>query len=118
MKITAKDNDLQKRIKKWMNLYGWNRYQLKKNAELPDSTTRGLFAEDRDPRLSTISALCRAFGITLSVFFSDEDVLPEKGSEVWHIIRMWGRLDLEGRELFKNMLQYAVKNQSRVSKKK
>ena len=59
MKITAKDNDTQKRIKKWMNLYRWNQYQLKKNAELPDSTVRGLFTENRDPRLSTIDALSR-----------------------------------------------------------
>lgn len=118
MKITAKDNDTQKRIKKWMNLYRWNKYQLKKNAELPDSTVRGLFTENRDPRVSTINALCRAFGITLSVFFSDEEVLPEKGSEVWHIIRMWGQLDTEGKAVVKSVLQYAVKNKSVVSGRK
>ena len=118
MKITAKDNDTQKRIKTWINFYGWNLYQLKKRTDLPDSTIRGLFSENRDHRVSTIRALCRAFGISLSVFFSDEDVLPEKGSEVWHIIRIWGQLDQEGKDLFKAMLHYVVKRTTGVSGKR
>lgn len=110
MKITAKDNDTQKRIKKWMNFYGWNAYRLKKLTNLSDSTIRGLFKENREPSIPTLQKVCDAFGISLSEFFLDREVLPEEGSELWMVTKMWGQLDEEGKAAFKAMFYYAVKN--------
>ena len=114
MRITAKDNDTQKRIKKWMNFYGWNPYRLKKLTNLPDSTIRGLFKENREPSIPTLRAICDAFGISLSEFFLDKEVLPEQGSEIWMVTKM----DAEGKAAFKGMFYYAVKNKPGFKTKK
>lgn len=52
---------------------GWSLNNLAMEAELTQSTVNNLFLRNSEPKLSTLRAICGAFGITLSEFFAEED---------------------------------------------
>ncbi len=63
--------DAQKRIKQLMEERGWTDYRLAKESGLSHSTVTNMFNRNNAPTLPTLEAVCRAFGITLSQFFSE-----------------------------------------------
>lgn len=52
---------------------GWSVNNLAMEAALTQSTLNNLYARKAEPKLSTLRAICGAFGITLAEFFSEED---------------------------------------------
>lgn len=52
---------------------GWSINNLAMEAMLTQSTLNNLYVRKAEPKLSTLRAICNAFGITLAEFFSDED---------------------------------------------
>ena len=52
---------------------GWSVNNLAMEAMLTQSTLNNLYAREAEPKLSTLRAICSAFGITLSEFFADEE---------------------------------------------
>ena len=63
--------DIQQHIKELMAERGWTNYRLGKEASLSHSTITNLFKRNNAPTIPTLEAVCRAFGITLSQFFSE-----------------------------------------------
>ncbi len=59
---------------------GWSVNYLALEAELTQSTLNNLYARRSEPKISTLRALCKAFGITLSDFFKEEG--EEKNDEL------------------------------------
>lgn len=51
---------------------GWSVNYLATEAMLTQSTVNNLFSRRNEPKLSTLRAICDAFGITLSEFFAEE----------------------------------------------
>lgn len=51
---------------------GWSVNNLAMEAALTQSTLNNLYARKAEPKLSTLRAICGAFGITLAEFFSEE----------------------------------------------
>ena len=64
--------DVQKRIKDLMELRGWTDYRLAKEAGLSHSTVTNIFKRNNAPTIPTLESICKAFGITLSQFFSEK----------------------------------------------
>lgn len=52
---------------------GWSINNLAMEAMLTQSTLNNLYVRKAEPKLSTLRAICNAFGITLAEFFSDDD---------------------------------------------
>lgn len=52
---------------------GWSINNLAMEAMLTQSTLNNLYVRKAEPKLSTLRAICNAFGITLAEFFSDEE---------------------------------------------
>lgn len=52
---------------------GWSVNNLAMEAMLTQSTVNNLYMRNSEPKLSTLRAICNAFGITLSEFFAEED---------------------------------------------
>ena len=52
---------------------GWSINNLAMEAMLTQSTLNNIYSRNTEPKLSTLRAICSAFGITLSEFFSDEE---------------------------------------------
>ncbi len=51
---------------------GWSVNNLAMEAMLTQSTLNNLYSRHAEPKLSTLRAICSAFGITLAEFFSEE----------------------------------------------
>ena len=64
MEILQKIDELRKER-------GWSINYLAMEAGLTQSTVNNLFLRKTEPKISTLRALCDAFGITLSEFFAD-----------------------------------------------
>lgn len=54
---------------------GWTKYRLAKESGIHESTLTNIFYRDTVPTLATIEAICRALGISLADFFTDEDLI-------------------------------------------
>lgn len=51
---------------------GWSINNLAMEAMLTQSTVNNLYARGTEPKLSTLRAICGAFGISLAEFFSED----------------------------------------------
>ncbi len=51
----------------------WSINNLAMEAMLTQSTLNNLYTRKAEPKLSTLRAICNAFGITLSEFFAEEE---------------------------------------------
>ena len=51
---------------------GWSINYLAMEAGLTQSTVNNLYARRTEPKISTLRAICNAFGITLADFFNEK----------------------------------------------
>lgn len=65
--------DTQKRIRELMEEQNWTDYRLAKEANLSHSTVTNMFNRNNAPTLPTLEVVCRAFGITLAQFFTEDE---------------------------------------------
>ena len=65
--------DVLARIDELRNKRGWSVNYLAMEAALTQSTLNNLYVRKAEPKLSTLRALCTAFGITLSEFFAESE---------------------------------------------
>ncbi|MBR1677075.1 MAG: helix-turn-helix transcriptional regulator [Clostridia bacterium] len=61
------------KIEKLRKEKGWSINYLAMESGLTQSTLNNLYARNTEPKISTLRAICSAFGITLSDFFKEED---------------------------------------------
>lgn len=52
---------------------GWSVNNLAMESMLTQSTLNNLYSRRAEPKLSTLRAICGAFGITLAEFFEEEE---------------------------------------------
>ena len=67
---------------------GWTEYRLAKECGLSESTIANIFRRNTTPSISTLEAICRGFGITLSQFFAEGEML-EMTPEVSELVSQW-----------------------------
>ncbi|MBS6366429.1 MAG: helix-turn-helix transcriptional regulator [Clostridiales bacterium] len=67
---------------------GWTEYRLAKECGLSESTIANIFRRNTTPSVSTLEAICRGFGITLSQFFAEGEML-EMTPEVSELVSQW-----------------------------
>lgn len=93
----------QKRIRKLMDERGWTDYRLAKEANLSHSTVTNMFNRNNAPTLPTLEAVCKAFGITLAQFFSeDNEALTE---EQQLLISRWSTLNDEQKRILLELMK-------------
>lgn len=64
--------DILQRIRDLRDERGWSNYRLTEEAQLPCATLSNMFARQTLPSITTLTAICNAFGISLAQFFSDD----------------------------------------------
>ena len=74
--------DILEKIDRLRKERGWSVNNLAMEAMLTQSTVNNLYARGTEPKLSTLRAICGAFGITLAEFFSDENEAPDITTEL------------------------------------
>ena len=65
--------EVLKKIEKLRREKGWSINYLAMESGLTQSTLNNLYSRNTEPKISTLRAICGAFGITLSDFFKEED---------------------------------------------
>lgn len=78
--------DVLERIDELRRQRGWSVNNLAMEAMLTQSTLNNLYVRKAEPKLSTLRAICAAFGITLAEFFRYEE-LPQDGEETAELLR-------------------------------
>ena len=64
---------INERIKHLRKEKGWSINYLAMESGLTQSTLNNLYSRNTEPKISTLRAICGAFGITLSEFFKEEE---------------------------------------------
>ena len=100
--------DATERIKTLMEQRGWSAYRLSKNCGLSENTIATILKRNSLPSISTLEAICKGFGITMSEFFAEGDLI-EVSPDTKQLIDYWAVLSVEQKasvlELVKNMNQ-------------
>lgn len=96
--------DILSRIKTLMEARGWTAYRLASEAGLTESTIQKLFRRNGIPTLPTLEAVCSAFGITLSQFFADDDMV-ECAPEIKRLMEAWTPLPQEQKEAYLKLME-------------
>lgn len=102
--IRGENMDVKIRIRQLMDERGWTIYRVAKEANIPWSTVRNMFKRDTDPSITTLEALCRAMGVTLTQFF-DEDNSLGLSDEQMQLLQQWNRLSEKDRRLVQKLVE-------------
>lgn len=72
--------DILSKIDKLRNERGWSFYELSEQSSVNQSTLANMYRRKSLPSIQTLTDLCKAFEITLSQFFAEEqnDINNEK----------------------------------------
>lgn len=86
------------RIEALMKQRNWSVYRLAKESGLSQSTLSHVFRKDSEPTISTLETICNTFGISLSQFFSDGNVVSLT-DEQQDLLSRWSALGEEQKQL-------------------
>ena len=67
--------DVLERLRGLLDERGWTEYRLAKECGLSESTIANIFRRNSVPYITTLETICNGFGITLSQFFADGDMV-------------------------------------------
>jgi transcriptional regulator with XRE-family HTH domain len=90
--------DILERIATLQEKRGWSDYRLAKEAGIPQSTLSNLYKRKNSPTISTLEAVCRALGISLSQFFAGAREAYALTDEQKWLLDQWGLLTQSQKE--------------------
>ena len=67
--------DTLQRLHQLLDERGWSEYRLAKNCGLSNSTIANIYHRNTVPSITTLEAICAGFGITLSQFFAEGEMV-------------------------------------------
>ena len=67
--------DTHERLRQLLRERGWSEYKLSKECGLAQSTIGNVFRRNTVPSVATLETICRGFGITMSQFFAEADMV-------------------------------------------
>ena len=102
------------RLRKLMKERGWTEYRLSKECGLSESTLANIFRRNTVPSITTLETICDAFGITLSQFFAEGEMV-ELTPELKVLFENWVSLTPDQKEAVLHMIQ-ALNNKYLVTK--
>ena len=79
--------DVIKRIDELMKERNWSNYKLAAESGLSSSTIANIYRRNTTPSISTLEAICSAFGITLAQFFTEDSYTVQLNSEQRDLFR-------------------------------
>lgn len=100
--------DVIKRIDDLMNKHNWSDYKLATKSGLSTSTIANIHRRNTIPSIPTLEAICNAFGITLSQFFSEnsnsDDNIPLSNEQLI-LFQLWINLTKEQKDLIISLIK-------------
>ncbi len=99
--------DVLERLKKLQNEYGWSDYRIAKEAGLSQGTVSNCYKRNTIPNIYTLEAICKGFGITLSQFFAEND-LVELTPELFELFTNWAKLSEEKKKVLMQVIKFST----------
>ena len=96
--------DTHSKLRQLMSERGWTAYRLAKESGLSESTLANIFKRNTVPSISTLEAVCAAFGISLAQFFAEQDMV-ERTPELKELFDHWVSLTPEQKQAALQMLR-------------
>lgn len=96
--------DVHRRLHQLLEDRNWTEYRLAKQCGLSESTIANIFRRNTVPSISTLEAICEGFGITLSQFFADGDMV-EMTPELKELFDNWISLTPAQKEIALEMIK-------------
>ena len=81
--------DVIKRIDMLMKERNWSDYKLSAESGLSSSTIANIHRRNTVPSISTLEAICTAFGITLAQFFTENSHTVQLNKEQQDLFERW-----------------------------
>lgn len=96
--------DTNERLSQLLKERGWTYYRLSKNSGLSESTITNIFKRNTIPSIPTLELICKGFGITLSQFFADENMV-ELTPDLRRIFSGWVNLTVKQKDAVLQMIE-------------
>jgi transcriptional regulator with XRE-family HTH domain len=96
--------DTHERLRQLLNERGWSEYKLAKRCGLSESTVAIIFRRNTVPSIATLETICSGFGITMSQFFAEGDMI-EITPELKELFENWVNLTPEQKKAANQMLK-------------
>jgi toxin-antitoxin system, antitoxin component, xre family len=96
--------DTHERLRQLLNERGWSEYKLAKRCGLSESTVANIFRRNTVPSIATLETICSGFGITMSQFFAEGDMV-EITPELKELFENWVNLTPEQKKAANQMLK-------------
>lgn len=96
--------DVLERLRRLLKERNWSEYRLAKESGLSESTIANIYRRNAVPSIPTLEAICRGFGITLSQFFADNEMV-ELSTELKELFESWVTLTVEQKKAALTMLK-------------
>lgn len=92
------------RLKELQQQRGWSDYKIAKAAGLSPNTVSNIYRRNNVPEMATLEALCKAFGLTLSQFFAENEMV-EMTPELKELFEGWVNLSPQQKEAAIQMIK-------------
>ena len=96
--------DTHSRLRQLMAERGWTAYRLAKESGLSESTLANIFKRNTVPSITTLEAVCSAFGISLAQFFTENEMV-ELTPELKELFDNWASLTPEQKQAALQMIR-------------
>ena len=96
--------DTLERLQKILDDRGWSMYRLTKESGLSESTIANIYRRNAVPSIPTLEMICSGFGITLSQFFADSEMV-ELTPELKEVFDRWCFMTPEQKQLILAMMK-------------
>ena len=96
--------DVLVKLQKLLDERGWTMYRLSKESGLSEKTVSNIYRRGTMPSIPTLEAICSAFGITMSEFFSETDTL-DLNPDLREVFEKWPSLTPEQKEATLTMIR-------------
>lgn len=96
--------DVIKKIDILMKERNWSDYKLSTESGLSSSTIANIHRRNTVPSISTLEAICSAFGITLAQFFTEDTYTVQLNREQQELFSRWVTLTDTQKELIYKLI--------------
>lgn len=96
--------DTKQRIADLTRERGWSNYELAKRSGLQLPTLQNMYHRNYEPTIPTLQAICKAFGISLSQFFAEGDLI-DLTAEQREMLSIWNRLSNEQKRIVQELME-------------
>ena len=97
--------DVIERIDGLMKEHRWSDYKLAAESGLSSSTIANIHRRNTIPSISTLEAICSAFGLTLSQFFTDDNQTVHLSKEQKDLFDRWITLTEKQKQIIYDLIK-------------